>query len=91
LKNYRELLGLYEEYSKECQKYEERIRGILGTEEVQVFIRPDENYALCICYYDEERDLDLNATISSDSTLKMLLAIKDRKSMLEFLKSRGVA
>ena len=91
MKTYRELLALYEEYSKECQKYEEHISRILGIEEVQVFIRPDENYALCICYYDEERDLDLNATISSDSTLKMLLAIKDRTNMLEFLKSRGVA
>lgn len=76
MKTYRELLALYEEYSKECQKYGEHTRGILGIEEVQVFIRPDENYALCICYYDEDRDLDLNATISSDSTLKMLLAIK---------------
>ena len=91
MKTYRELLALYKEYSKECQKYEVHIRGILDIKEVQVFIRPDENYALCICYYDEERDLDLNATISSDSTLKMLLAIKDRKGMLEFLKSRGVA
>ena len=91
MKTYKELLGLYEEYAKECQKYEEHIRGILDTEEVQVFIRPDENYALCICYYDEDRDLDLNATISSDSTLKMLLAIKERTNMLEFLKSRGVA
>lgn len=91
MKTYRELLALYEEYSKECQKYEELIQGILDTEEVQVFIRPDENYALCICYYDEERDLDMNATISSDSSLKMLTAIKDCKGMLEFLRSRGVA
>ena len=91
MKTYRELLALYEEYSKECQKYEEHIVGILGIEEVQVFIRPDDNYALCICYYDEESDLDFNAAISSDYTLKMLLAIKDRTNMLEFLKSHGVS
>lgn len=86
------MLGLYNEYSKECSKYEEHIKSVLGTlEDVQVFIRPDENYALCICYYDEEKELDMNATISSDDGLKMLLAIKDPYLMLSFLRERGVA
>lgn len=45
---------------------------------------------LCICYYDEEKDLDMNAAISSDDGLKMLLAIKDPYLMLSFLRERGV-
>ena len=92
MKTYKELLGLYNEYSKECYKYEEHIKSVLGTiEDVQVFIRVDDNYALCICYYDEEKGLDMNAAISSDDGLKMLLAIKDPYSMLSFLRERGVA
>lgn len=91
MKTYKELLGLYSEYSKECSKYEEHIKSVLETlEDVQVFIRVDDNYALCICYYDEEKDLDMNAAISSDDSLKMLLAIKEPSLMLCFLRERGV-
>ena len=83
---------MYEEYTKECTKYEDHIKSVLDTvEDVQVFIRVDDNYALCICYYDGDRNLEMNASISSDDGLKMLLAISEPALMLSFLRERTFA